>query len=132
MGCQHAIASKIIDKKADYILALKGNQGLLHQDVRDFFTEAVRTDFKDVAHDFHEECDAGHGRIEIRQCWVIDPKEQANCFSKLDKWRNLQRIVMIKTMREMKDSTTEDARFYITSCAESAQFVSDPRNPSFK
>lgn len=122
MGCQHAIASKIIDKKADYILALKGNQGLLHQDVRDFFTQALQTDFKDIAHDFHEECDAGHGRIESRRCWVIDPKEQADCFSKLDKWRNLQRIVMIKTMREMKSSTTEDARFYITSCAESAQF----------
>ena len=122
MGCQHAIASKIVDKKADYILALKGNQGLIHQDVSDFFHQARLTNFKNILHDFYEEYDAGHGRIESRWCWVINPTEQSGCFSKLNKWRNLQRIVMVQTKRELKDNTTEDTRFYISSSKENAKF----------
>jgi predicted transposase YbfD/YdcC len=122
MGCQHAIASKIVEKKANYLLALKGNQGHLHQDVVRFFTEALGSAFKNIAHDFYEECDAGHGRIELRQCWVINPYDQAGCFSGLDKWRSLKKIVMLKTRREMKEQTTEDTRFYITSHAGTARF----------
>jgi predicted transposase YbfD/YdcC len=122
MGCQHVIAKKIIEKKADYILALKGNQGLLHKDVSDFFYNTINSNFKNIEHDFCEHFDAGHGRIETRYCWVVNPQKQSGCFSNLEKWCNLQKIIMIKTKREMKDKTTEDTRFYISSCDADANF----------
>lgn len=54
MGCQKGIAEQIIDGEADYVLALKGNQGTLHQDVADYFTWAEKTDFKQIPHTRHE------------------------------------------------------------------------------
>src|SRR5437667_7356495 len=48
MGCQRDIAQQIIDKKADYVLALKGNQGSLRQDVELFVAEQKATAFKDT------------------------------------------------------------------------------------
>jgi len=82
MGCQTAIAEKIVKRKADYVLALKGNQGHMHSEVKDFFETAHSGGFKNVTHDYYEECDAGHGRIEHRQCWAVSPI--ANCFSSFE------------------------------------------------
>jgi len=121
MGCQKSISKQIIQKKADYILALKGNQGHFHDDVNRFFTEAVKNNFTAISHDFYEENDAGHGRIEQRQCWVINPHEYANCFSDLKKWAGLKGLIMVKTKREMTDKTTEEIRFFITSCEPQAK-----------
>lgn len=123
MGCQTDIASKIIAKKADYILALKGNQGLFHDDVKSFFSASNNSDFSGVDFDFHTEIDAGHGRVETRNCWVIDPSQHKGCFSNLEKWKNIKRILMVKTKREMKDKTTEDTRFFITSSLSKADFL---------
>ena len=64
MGCQTSIAQAIIDKEADYILALKGNQGLLHQQVQQSFEI-------EKPHEISTEIDLGHGRIERRTCSVI-------------------------------------------------------------
>ena len=121
MGCQTKIATDIVKKGADYILALKGNQGTLHDDVKGFFAKAIESDFKDIHHDFHTENDAGHGRIETRSCWVLDPFLYKNCFSSLEKWDKLKRVIMVKSRREFKDKITEDTRFYITSCILGAQ-----------
>src|SRR5271156_6356428 len=66
MGCQRAIAQKIVDKKADYILALKGNQGSLREDVEVFVAEQKVKDFKDTTISRDETVDADHGRIETR------------------------------------------------------------------
>jgi predicted transposase YbfD/YdcC len=68
MGCQRAIAQKIKDKKADYIIALKGNQGSLHEDVRLLAAEQKTRDFKDTTVTRHETLDGEHGRIETRKC----------------------------------------------------------------
>lgn len=122
MGCQTAIAAKIIQKKADYILALKGNQGKLHVEVTDFFKTALAADFKHVEHDYFEEHDAGHGRIEYRQCWAITPCEDS--FPSFKKWPGLKSLIMIKSRREFKDGLTkdtEDTRFYIASIEPNAK-----------
>lgn len=125
MGCQTEIAKKIAKKEADYILALKGHQGHLHDDVNEFFKEALANNFKNIEHNFYEDFDAGHGRVEIRQCWVIDPQRYNDCFSNLGKWSNLQRIILVKTKREMKEQVTEDTRFYITSRNADARFFAE-------
>ena len=119
MGCQSAIAEKIIKHKADYVLALKGNQGHLHQEVKDFFEIAHAHDFKHVPHEYHEEYDTGHGRIEYRQCWMLSPP--ASHFTTTEKWVGLKSIVMVKSRRELSDKVTEDTRFYISSLMPDAK-----------
>ena len=71
IGCQRAIASKILDKKADYVLALKGNQGSLRDDVELFAAEQKAKDYKDATISRDETVDADHGRIETRATTVI-------------------------------------------------------------
>lgn len=75
MGCQKEIAKQIVKKKGDYLLALKGNQGTLHNDVTTFFEIAKEERFKNIEYDFHEDVDAGHGRIETRRAYAIDVKK---------------------------------------------------------
>ena len=69
MGCQRAIVRDIVQRKADYVISLKGNQGTLHREVRDFFEDAEKDGFKDTPHAFTETIDGDHGRIETRRCW---------------------------------------------------------------
>jgi predicted transposase YbfD/YdcC len=73
MGCQRDIARKVLDKKADYILALKGNQGTLREDVELFAAEQKANGFKDTKITKHETVDADHGRIETRT-YTGDPR----------------------------------------------------------
>jgi predicted transposase YbfD/YdcC len=71
MGCQRTIAKKITDKKADYIIALKGNQGTLHDDVKLFVAEQKAVAFRDTTVSQHETVDGEHGRIETRRYTAI-------------------------------------------------------------
>jgi predicted transposase YbfD/YdcC len=67
MGCQKEIAEKIVDKKADYVLAVKGNQVTLHEDLKLFFEDALKEKFKDVVHDHYKTLNKDHGCIEKRE-----------------------------------------------------------------
>jgi predicted transposase YbfD/YdcC len=67
MGCQREIAKTIIDAGADYLLAVKGNQGILAEDVEQEFKHAMGENFAHMEHYYHETLDKGHGRIERRQ-----------------------------------------------------------------
>ncbi len=71
MGCQRDIAAKIIGRNADYILALKGNQGRLREDVELFASEQKARQFKDTTVSQHETVDGDHGRIETRTTTMI-------------------------------------------------------------
>ncbi len=70
MGCQRAIAKQIIDQGGDYVLEFKGDQGAQHEAVEDFFNLAQANQFAGVAHDYVEELDKDHGRLEIRRFWT--------------------------------------------------------------
>ncbi len=72
MGCQKAIAQKIVTGEADYVLALKANQGDFHHEAVALFTYAHKLDFHKVRHDHHTTIEKDHGRIEIRHCWTVD------------------------------------------------------------
>ena len=71
MGCQKEIAREIVEVQADYLLAVKKNQGQLCEDVRDLFEGAQEFDFEGVPYDFARTVSKNHGRLETRQCWVI-------------------------------------------------------------
>jgi predicted transposase YbfD/YdcC len=70
MGCQKDIAAHVTAKGGNYVLALKGNQGSLHEDIALFFEEQIRQNFVYFNGRHYEETDSGHGRIEIRRCFA--------------------------------------------------------------
>lgn len=116
MGCQKAIAEQIIKQKGDYLLALKGNQGSLFEEVKSFFEVAKNNDFKNVQHDLYQETDSGHGRIETRKAYVINFNQYEKSIPAGKKWKALESLVMVKSTREGKNINTNDTRFFITSC----------------
>ena len=71
MGCQTEIAETIIQRGADYVLAVKENQGKLYEDVKDLFAGADEVAFREVPHDFECEVTKNHGRLELRMLGVI-------------------------------------------------------------
>jgi predicted transposase YbfD/YdcC len=126
MGCQRDIARKIIDKKADYILALKGNQGSLREDVELFAAEQKAASFKDTKITQHKTVDADHGRIETRTYTVI---HDVAWLQERHKWPGLQGVVMVESQREIPgpgpDANTieRETRFYITSLIWTAVLI---------
>ena len=112
MGCQKEIARQIVaDAKADYVLALKGNQGTLHQDVRDYF-EAPTTPWRDAPPSVFEETDKGHGRIEIRRVIATD---DLGWLTQRKDWRGLASIVMVEGTRIIGEKETTERRYFISS-----------------
>ncbi len=118
MGCQRDIARKIIDKKADYVLALKGNQGTLRDDVELFVAEQKANDFHDTTISRHASLDGDHGRIETRRTTVI---HEVEWLRKLHDWPGLNGIVMVESQRETGPKIETETRFYITSSTDPAE-----------
>lgn len=108
MGCQTAIAQQIVDQGADYLLSLKGNQGTLHQDVKLFFESANTC--PPVGHTRY---DGGHGRIETR---IVRATSNIQWLKKdHSHWPKLTSIIAVTAIRECKDKTTEETRYFISS-----------------
>lgn len=112
MGCQRDIAQKIVDKKADYVLALKGNQGLLREDVEVFATEQKAKRFTDTTISRDETVDGDHGRVETRTTTVI---HDVAWLRERHQWPGLKAVVVVESAREIGDKIERETRFYITS-----------------
>ena len=112
MGCQREIVRKIVEKEADYVLGLKGNQSTMHEEVKEFFESAKADQFKGIPHSSHEEVDKGHGRIETRRCWCTSDVEW---FEDLAKWKGLRSFIAIESTRTVGDQTSTETRYYISS-----------------
>jgi predicted transposase YbfD/YdcC len=118
MGCQREIAQKIVDKKADYVLALKGNQGTLREDVEVFVAEQKANGFKETRISRDETVDGDHGRIETRTTTVI---HDVDWLQQRHNWPGLKGVVMVDSIREIPGSSPgtnkieRETRFYITS-----------------
>jgi len=121
LGCQTEIAQTIIDQGGDYVLALKGNQGTLLRDVQDLIAYAQETNFEDIAHDFHEVVEKGHGRIEARRHWIISEPEFIAYLNPDGAWAGFKSIGMVEAERQIGDETTCQTRYYISSLSGDAQ-----------
>ena len=104
MGCQRNIASEIVSQKADYILAVKGNQQGLEEGILD----TIR--FKDPV-SLDVDTDYGHGRIETRKCLVYTDLEMIPC---TDQWKQLKTVFKIESERIIKSTgeTSRQTRYY--------------------
>jgi predicted transposase YbfD/YdcC len=118
MGCQRAIVDKIIEKKADYIVAVKDNQPTLAQAVESLF-ETVDDGVREGRLQQDVSVDKGHGRIETRRCVVAQEDVSTLAEQGLD-WPGLRSAMMIESTREAingkkKGERSTEWRYYISS-----------------
>ena len=108
MGCQKKIADKIVECKADYILAVKGNQETLDKDLRFYMDDLIARD----ACAYDTQSNGGHGRIEKRTVWYTDEVEW---FLEKNKWKGLAGFAVVESERTVKGITSVERRYFITS-----------------
>jgi len=113
MGCQHQIVDKIIEKGGDYVIALKGNQGQLNEEVRAWFHIAHREKFNNVMSSQYEHTDSGHGRIEVRRCLQLEIEN--SWLTDSDKWSSIKSVICIESERHIGEKCTTEQRYYISS-----------------
>jgi len=116
MGCQREIAQKIIDKKANYILALKGNQGTLRDDVERLLQQQKAHGYALQKVDQCASVDKDHGRLETRKITVLDDVAP---LQKTHQWPGLQSLVMVE-YDSSGGAIRSETRYYIASFKASA------------
>jgi len=121
MGCQTEIAREIVEAEADYLLAVKENQGNLYEDVRDLFQGAEEFGFDGVPYDFARTLNKNHGRIETRECWVITDPDCLDYIQNRQQWASLNAVVKVTAHRETGAGTSVQSRYYISSLAGQAK-----------
>lgn len=118
MGCQKSIVSKIREKKGDYVISLKGNQGNLHDDVKLFMETEINNNFKNTPHDYYETIEKGHGRVETRRYWIT---EKINWLDNKKDWEGLASIGLVESEVYKKGKTTIERRCFINSISADAK-----------
>jgi len=114
MGCQKEIARKIVDAKGDYVLAVKDNQPMLHEAIKELFSDERQGDLLKMPHREHQTSEKGHGRSDER-CYVLAKIPRHVPWK--DAWPGIKAIGMAVRVTEKRDGTTSgDVRYFITSC----------------
>lgn len=110
MGCQRGIVERIVEKGADYLIALKGNQETLLETVKETFAGREEHWEGSYAETFEE----GHGRVETRRCWVTSRVEK---YARHEEWKGLGSFVLVESERTVKEKneTQVEQRYFISS-----------------
>lgn len=116
IGCQTNVVEVIIDQKADYIIAAKGNQGTLFEDIQTAFESASTAQL-----DYARSLNKGHGCIEIRECWALDDPDLLAYIHDYKTWRGLGSIVKVVSERRLPDKTEVKTCYFISSLPASAK-----------
>jgi predicted transposase YbfD/YdcC len=127
MGCQRDIAAQIVDKGADYVLALKENQDGLYHEAVHLFADAAATAFADYEHDAAQTLDGGHGRVETRRYWTISDAATIAHLDPEGNWAGLRAIGKVEAERREKGKggagkVTRETRYYLTSLVDAGEF----------
>ena len=123
MGCQKKIAKEIIEADADYVLALKGNQETVHEEVKTFLDSTLELEQqsrpkaaavpKEVAAlQSFVTLEKDHGRIETRRYYQSD---YLDWFADRSKWEGLRSVGLVESVREIEGKTTLERRYYLSS-----------------
>jgi predicted transposase YbfD/YdcC len=119
MGCQKAIAEKIVNQDGHYVLQVKGNQETLHDRLQETFDDLTSGSLPHVPYCFHEEVNKGHGRVETRRIWMT---EWIDWYSARSDWAGLKTFVCVESVRTIGDDTSTARRYYISDLG-----ANDPR-----
>jgi predicted transposase YbfD/YdcC len=112
MGCQKAIAQQIIEQEGDYVLRVKANHPILHEQIQEHFDAAHASAFAGQPHDEAETIEKSHGRSEERRLWstpVPDPLAQQAA------WRGLQSVALVERIRTVGEKTSVEYAYYLSS-----------------
>ncbi len=118
MGCQKNIAKQIIDGGGDYLLALKGNQSTLSEQVEAVFAKADEAGYTGYDVDFYETMERSRDRLERRRHWTLSA---ANTEIEADPWRGINIVAMVESQRTIKSETRVEYRYYIGSIENDAK-----------
>ena len=122
MGCQKAIARKIVEKGGHYALTVKGNQEHLLEDIQQVFRKAFGSNFADMGHDVYRAHERGHGREEYRCYTVLHTTEGIR---HADAWANLTTIGLCYSERTVKGETSTEVRYFIGDKKAGARYYAD-------
>lgn len=111
MGCQKEIAAQIVEKKGHYVLAVKGNQAGLYEDIQTYLEDAIERGFTGE-HDLYEGAEKGHGRIEVRRCWTSG---DVQWLARRHDWPQVGSIAAVECARTVNGQTSTERRYFISS-----------------
>lgn len=110
LHCQKQIAKEIIEADADYVLALKGNQGTAFREIKSFLDDAVDRNSSGLV--YKETIDKGHGRLETRRYWQ---SEKIDWFADKNEWEGLSSVGLVESVREKNGNKSVERRYYLSS-----------------
>jgi predicted transposase YbfD/YdcC len=112
VGCQKNIASKIIEQHGNYVLALKGNQSDLHNEIINYFDQAKEHGSEGEDYELHISKDRGHGREETRKILISN---NVNFLPQKKEWKELKSIVCVTEERKTGNKISKEDRYFISS-----------------
>jgi predicted transposase YbfD/YdcC len=115
MGCQTEIAAQIVAQGADYVLALKQNQGHLYREVARLFNDALTEPNRRIPFETAQTIQKGHGRIEKRHAWTISHPDYLKYLDPTGRWAGLESVVRIDSQRQFNHQRSQETRYYISS-----------------
>lgn len=118
LGCQTAIVEKIIQQEADYVIACKGNQEFLHEDIVALFAAELQQPLEQSMLSYHKTIEERHGRREVREYWSTDQLERLRT---RERWEGLHSVAMVRSERQTASGTSEETRYYISSLPKDAR-----------
>lgn len=113
MNCQKAIAAKVVEKKADYVLAMKGNHPRAHEEIKQFMDK-----FASIEPAGYETVEKAHGRLESRKYWQ---SSDIYWFEDRKQWAGLKSFCMVEAVRECQGKSTTARRYYISSLGKDSE-----------
>lgn len=119
LHCQKPIAKEITEADADYVLALKGNQGRAFTEVQSFLDDAIQHREQHLV--FTETVDKEHGRMEVRRYWQT---ETLGWFADREAWEGLKSVGVVESRRTVQGKESVERRYYLSSLkADAATFA---------
>ncbi|NEP29109.1 MAG: ISAs1 family transposase [Moorea sp. SIO3I6] len=120
MGTQIEIVQEIQRGEGDYVLALKGNQGQLCDQVKAWFDQAQAHHWQGIDYSYDQTTESGHHRLETREVWAV-PVTQLPPLHRQNQWLGLTTVVMVRSYRQLWNKTTTEVRLYLSSLEAEAQ-----------
>lgn len=119
IGCQKQIAKQIIEQKGHYCLAVKTNQAILYEEIKEYFSYAEKEEAEKLS--TYETLEKNHGRIEKRKYWI---SSDIGYLTGKEKWKNLKTIGKVESIRKMDEKRSFETRYYILDQEMTAEEMS--------
>lgn len=132
LGTQTEIAETIMAGGADYLLAVKENQGHLYEDIHCLFEVDVAHGLEQAHHSYAQTVNKGHARLEIRECWVTEKEEYLALLRKRQNWKGLRSIVRIVSQRKIGEKVEIQTRYFISSLPAHAKTILKAKRSHWK